>query len=222
MTKERWSRFIKSEGTLFHYENAFLNRERLSEYWNLDCPAHKNLADLIRKLGKPTLKLLDAGCGPFPKSGLRLNGFHIERTLMDALGGQYHQLLSELNIKTNGQNIINCELEKADDCFTDSCFDIVFAKNCIDHTYNPFEAIKSMVSITKIGGCIYLEHYKREGKYTGYAGLHQWNMTIHKGDLVISDKGEVNRINISEMIVPNSLEVYEQNNKIYAVIKKHE
>lgn len=221
-SKRKWCDFIQNEGVSFQFRNTIKNKDRLEKFWQIDCPVHKNLKSLIEKINKPHIKLLDAGCGPFPKSGICHNGVQIERTLVDALGETYHQMLLDFNIDTSNQRILSCELENLENHIPISHYDIVFAKNCIDHTYNPINAIKSLMRVTMPGGFVYLEHYVNEGEYTGYFGLHQWNISLEGKDPVVSDRHGIVKTSLTELVAPCSLQAYSRNDKVYALIKKDE
>ena len=62
------------------------------------------------------------------------------------------------------------ELTKA---FPVNTYDLVFARNCIGHSYNPERAILEMINVVKRGRYVLLEHLPNEGKSENYQGLHQ-------------------------------------------------
>lgn len=185
--KELWQETINSEGLNFHEKNINENRERLVRFWSAECPVRSIIIENIQHINKPKIKLLDVGCGPFPKSGKVCKGFDIERVLVDALAEEYHRFLSEQGIQPE-EVILKCNAEELDELFVESSFDVIFSKNALDHTYNPMRAIKKMYSLLNENGVIILEHYRNEGKYTNYAGLHQWDFDIVNDEFIISNK----------------------------------
>jgi SAM-dependent methyltransferase len=66
-------------------------------------------------------------------------------------------------------------------------FDIVHARNTLDHSYDPVRAVRQMAEVTKPGGAVILHHYRNEAKNEGYKGLHRWNLAVDSaGSFVIS------------------------------------
>ena len=43
-----------------------------------------------------------------------------------------------------------------------------------------------MALVTKPGGFVLLQHYRNEAKHNGYAGLHQWNLSVKAGHLLVT------------------------------------
>jgi len=220
--KRKWSEYITSEGTSFHINNIHNNKDRLVSYWKLDCPLHKTITNVIKTTSKKNIKLLDVGCGPFPKSGLFLEGYEIKRTLVDAIADSYHLLLKENNISTNNQHIINCHAENLNNQFSRNSFDVIFSKNALDHTYNPIKSIANMIELITIDGTIVLEHFYREGEYTNYFGLHQWNFYVKNDCFYISNKNDTIIQNINDLF-PNVRirATQEQNTVIITITNKN-
>ena len=78
--------------------------------------------------------------------------------------------------------------------------DFVSARNSIDHTYDPLEAIKQMLRCVKENHIVAMDHVENEGKHQHYRGLHQWNLTLERGEFFIRGKGRV--INVSSQVLP--------------------
>jgi hypothetical protein len=218
--QNKWSSYLNNEGLSFHILNILKNKEKLEQYWRLECPLNKRIKKEIKKIVKKKIRLLDIGCGPFPKSGLYYNSFKIERILIDPMAEKYHSLLNEKNVNTYGQKIINCEAEKIKNLFDDKSFEIIFAKNALDHTYNPILSISNLIDLLTVDGSIILEHYIKEGEYTNYQGLHQWDFYSENGNFYISnqDKNIVHNINSLFPII--DIQTYLEKNKIINIIRK--
>lgn len=215
-----WSNHMDKEGLCFHITNIQNNKEKLEQFWKLDYPLNQRIKKEIKKTKKKKIRLLDVGCGPFPKSGLYVNDSKIERTLIDPIAEKYHSLLIENNVNTYGQKIINCEAENVNQKFGGNLFEIIFSKNALDHTYNPIQSISNFIDLLTEDGAIILEHYKKEGEYTNYYGLHQWDFYIENDNFYISnqDKHIVQNINALHPIV--DIESYYEENKIINIIRK--
>ena len=218
---QKWSDFIVSGGMDFHRKNIEKNESKLQQYWQLSSPLHHKIAEEAVLFDKKKLRLLDVGCGPFPKSGIYLAGYTIERHLIDTLADEYSLLLEEYEIETNGQSILKCDAENIDTFFAKNTFDLIFSKNALDHTFNPIKAIESMVNLLAPNGRVILEHYIREGEYTGYFGLHQWNFYILDDDFILSNENETIIENVNKLLPNCTIKSDYFGNKIVSVIRKN-
>jgi len=129
------------------------------------------LIDLIGD--KKEVNILDVGSGPVSTIGYVLDGVKVNLVLADILADEYVKLMKELGIKSK------IKVEKQDMSkmtYNDNSFDIVNCRNALDHTDNPFGAIREMVRVCKVGGWIYLWHYAHVGWISRYKGFHKWNI----------------------------------------------
>jgi SAM-dependent methyltransferase len=104
---------------------------------------------------------------------------------VDALADKYQDLLAKHGIVP----LVRTEAlaaERLTDRFPYKSFDISYAENSLDHSYDPGRAIEEMFAITKKGGVVILSHPPSEGADCGYQGLHQWNFKNCNGEFVIS------------------------------------
>lgn len=74
--------------------------------------------------------------------------------------------------------------------FPANTFDLTYAKNTLDHSYNPVEAFRQMVAVTKRGGFIATEHAANEALNENWEGFHQWNFHVDGRDFLISNRSE--------------------------------
>lgn len=77
------------------------------------------------------------------------------------------------------------EAERLADAFGENSFDLVYARNCLDHGYDPMLAIQQMLKVVRVGGVVLFEHGVNEGERQGYQGLHQWNFCVSDDRFVI-------------------------------------
>jgi ubiquinone/menaquinone biosynthesis C-methylase UbiE len=77
--------------------------------------------------------------------------------------------------------------EKLTDHFPANSFDLAYASNSLDHSYDPLIAINQMLAVVKPSHHVYLWHLANEGRKACYTGLHQWNFDIRAGELVVDN-----------------------------------
>lgn len=220
--KVNWNEYINSNGLDFHLQNIKKNKEKLAPYWGKSMPLNKRIQQQLEIFNNKKLRLLDVGCGPFPKSGIYHPDYKVTRILVDALANKYHELLHEHSINTSAQKIINYKVEEIGELFKPGSFEVIFAKNTLDHTYNPINAIKNLINLLSDDGVAIFDHFIQEGKYTNYFGLHQWNFSIENGDFYISNKEKNIIQNMNTYLNSFQIESFYEENKIITIIRKNE
>jgi len=134
--------------------------------------------------------ILDVGAGPLTYLGKKYKGKHINITAVDPLADEYDRMLDKYQIQpiVRTQKLAAENLRKR---FPLNTYDLVIARNCIDHAYNPERAILQMIDVVKSDRYVFLEHMLNEAENMNYSGLHQWNFSMStKGDFIISSKFE--------------------------------
>ena len=153
---------------------------------DFDLPLQDELRDLISAAPGTTVRILDVGSGPLTRVGRRWPGRDVRITAADPLAEHYHALLRRLGIVPPVPTTF-AHGERLLETFPPSQFDLAYASNALDHTYDPLKAIEQMLAVTRPGGCVYLWHFANEGKHNCYKGLHQWNLDTVGNDFIISD-----------------------------------
>lgn len=146
--------------------------------------------------GQENVKILDVGAGPLTILGKEYKGRKLSIIAIDPLADQYDKLLDKYQIQpfVRTQKL---EAEKLKESFKENTFDLVFANNSIDHTYNPKLAIINMLYVVKHNSYILLEHAINEAEKEDYSGFHQWNFSVDENsNFIISSKGQ--RLNINK------------------------
>ena len=142
------------------------------------------------------VKILDVGAGPQTYLGKKVEGKTIELQAVDPLADAYDKIFKKYNITplVRTKKLASEDLKKR---YSPNEFDLVFARNCIDHAYEPENAIMHMVDIVKNGCYVLLEHRPDEAETENYVGLHQWNFSMNdNGDFIIRSKDS--EVNMSE------------------------
>ncbi|GEM_PF-727315 len=142
-----------------------------------------------------TLRLLDVGAGPISFLGKRWAGRTVELTAVDPLAEHYHEILDRCGVKPP----VPTELaagETLTSRFALNHFDVVHARNCIDHSLDAPQAVDQMLGITKPGGWVMLEHGICESNANNQSGLHGWNFFAENNDFIIEAAGG-ERVNVT-------------------------
>lgn len=198
--KAKWKEGIKSE--IDFWDDYFFNKglrwkEDYNNRLNPDLELQERPAGLLPS--QLDIHILDVGAGPLTFLGKKFEGNHIDIIAVDPLADEYEILLAKYHITplVKTQKIAAEELSRF---YNKSTFDLVFARNCIDHAYNPENAILQMIDVVKKGKYFLLEHRQNEAVNENYAGLHQWNFSVSSGgDFLISSISKT--VNIKKNIL---------------------
>ncbi len=137
--------------------------------------------------------ILDVGAGPLTYLGKKSKGKCIKITAVDPLADEYNRILDKYQIRP----LVRTErlaAEKLAKSFPSNTFDLVFARNCLDHAYDPESAILQLINVVTRDCYVLLEHRPNEAENQQYSAMHQWNFSLSvNGDFLISSKfSEVN------------------------------
>ncbi|MBP7554803.1 MAG: hypothetical protein KA821_00965 [Chitinophagaceae bacterium] len=175
-----WKEWIRTRG--LDWKDDF--EKRVDPYFTSDIL----IADLIDKsVSHP--RVLDVGSGPlsiFPK--VLYDGRPVELYAIDALAGIYNR---ELTINGIAPLVKTMEgyAETLEDIYNAEQFDLIYVRNSLDHTCNPFLSIESMIHILKPQSRIFMAHRKNLGKLENYMGAALWNITEDNNNLIVWGKG---------------------------------
>ena len=190
--KEAWTQGIESEVAFWRQWFASKGGEWPDDYaTRLDprLPLQDFFAEL-RPAGAH-FRILDVGSGPLTFVGKTLEGVQVEVVAVDALADAYTRIIDEAGV-VPPVRVQRCDTECLTDLFPPMSFDVSYARNTLDHSYDPVLAIRKMLEVTKPGGFVLLEHYQNEAAAENYSGLHQLNLEAHpKGLRIWRPDGEV-------------------------------
>lgn len=175
-------------------------RERTNPQFELQ----PELRALIPAPEGATVRILDVGAGPLTRIGKTWPGRRLDIIATDPLAEKYNTLVKQLQVPQLVPVII-AHAEKLLETFPKDHFDLAYASNCLDHSYDPVLAIRQMVAVVKPGHCAYLWHFANVGKAERYTGLHQWNFDVVGGEFTVSDGRAVRSLN-AELVSQASIE----------------
>jgi SAM-dependent methyltransferase len=151
------------------------------------------LADQITQLPGKTISILDVGAGPLTNVGKTYPGRDLRITAVDALASDYDRILDTAGVTPPVRTEL-CHGEQLLERFAPATFDIAFAANALDHSYDPVLVIRNMLQVVKPGGFVVLAHRRNEAESKHYLGLHQWNFEEREGRFVIWNREDVHDV----------------------------
>jgi SAM-dependent methyltransferase len=175
-----WEQWIRTRGSEWPDEFA----ARL----NPDQPVPRHLFAVMDAMAADPVQVLDVGAGPLTNLGRKHPRKQVVITATDALADEYNALLDQYGIEPPVRTI-RVDAEGLAGHFPANSFDLVHARNSIDHCYSPLEAVRAMVTVAKPGAPIHLYHFENEAEHGDYVGFHQWNFTVVDGDFMVQSPG---------------------------------
>lgn len=182
-----WERYFQTGG--LEWKAGF--RERMDK----NLPLQEDLRQLIDHIEYPDIKILDVGSGPQTFLGKKLKGRNLVIDAIDPLADTYNLIMKKYNIVplVKPRRIDSEQILKF---YSSGYFDLVVARNSLDHAYSPIESISNMIQIVKTGSYVYIITRPNEAINQNYSGLHQWNFFIKEGSFFIGNRAR--EYNISE------------------------
>lgn len=161
--------------------------------WRID-PNYEFYSHLRPYLNVPeggTARVLDVGAGPLTVLGKVLPGRKLDLVAVDPLAEEYDKMLAEQGLTP----LVRTQLghgERLLETFPRSSFDLVYAENSLDHSYDPLLCYTQMLAVVKPGGYVVTDHLVNEGKNENYEGLHQWNfdVSLFRSKLILWQPGK--------------------------------
>jgi SAM-dependent methyltransferase len=138
----------------------------------------------LDEIDRVDVKIIDVGAGPVSKLGTHYPGKNIEVVAVDPLADEYDRLLARFGVEPPVRTI-RAHGERLLVRFAPASFDIAYAVNSIDHSYDPVRVVQNMLALVRPDGVVLLRHRLNEGEHERYVGLHQWNFDVQDTDLVI-------------------------------------
>jgi SAM-dependent methyltransferase len=195
--------------------------EKVRELTDPGMPLQDSLRELLALQNQASFRILEVGAGPLSRIGKKWEGHRIEIIPVDPLAGQYNRILAKRGIVPPVKTIKGSreDLQKQ---FPKGSMDLIYARNCLDHTADPFKSLIKLLEVLKPGRYIYFEHFPSVGEKNNYYGLHQWNFTLQEDDLHVSNKTKSIHYNLTKELRSRcSIECSRERSKIITRIKKH-
>ncbi len=181
-----WETGRSSEITFWRRVLTTRGGEWPQDYLNRRDPALRLDPNITRRFPETQhlLRVLDVGAGPMTLLGKVWPGHRVELTAVDALASEYDQVLEECGVVPLVRTRL-CESERLLEALPRDRFDVVYAQNTLDHSYQPLEAISQMIAVARPGGLVMMGHNTDEAEREQYQGFHQWNFRVEGEDLIV-------------------------------------
>lgn len=160
--------------------------EEYRDRTNPELPLQPHVAEWLDRQPVEAPRVLDVGAGPMTILGKRYRGQPLDLVAVDALAEQYSQLPFPVGLPLVCSQ--KCASERLTDLFKDGQFDLVYARNTLDHGYDPITSFLQMLKVVKPGGYVITEHAANEAITANWEGFHQWNFAVADRDLVVASK----------------------------------
>jgi SAM-dependent methyltransferase len=196
-----WDRYFQTKGLYWKSEfNARFDTSRPLDY---------HVAKVVERFKDFKVRILDVGAGPLTSLSLGLPTKAIEIVPVDPLADEYARIAAIHGYAPPIKTVF-AEAEKLSKVFDRDSFDIVHARNSIDHSYDPMEAIRQMVAVTRPSGYIILQHVPNEATNENWVGLHQWNFSKEGSEFIIRSRHR--RISVNQELAGTATLIAELSN----------
>jgi SAM-dependent methyltransferase len=178
--REVWESRLQTE--LNYWKDQI--RRQDSKAWHAEYAARLDpdapLQDVIARHLDRTVKvnrILDVGSGPLTSINRKCDSCEVSITAVDPLADFYNELLARHGI-TPPVPAVEGWGERLTERFGENQFEIAYARNAVDHSYDPIKCIDEMVKVTKKNGYVIVEMNERAGSIEEWRGLHQWDFFV--------------------------------------------
>jgi SAM-dependent methyltransferase len=206
-----WARWIETKGS--EWPDDF--QERMD-------PTTELAPHLSKELQVPEGRIpviLDVGAGPMTVVGKRWHGEAIVLVAVDPLAKTYERLLAQSGV-TAPVRTITAQVERLSESFEADFFDLVHIRNALDHSYDPLEGIKQMLTVVRKGAPAVLWHFRNEAVSANYGGFHQWNVDERDGRMLLWNKATMIDVN-DELKDDAHVTVHGSERVVECIIRKH-
>jgi len=201
-----WNSWVASEG--MKWKEGY---QRKTDPNATLAPMVENFLPTIGFAPGAHVKILDIGSGPLSWIGTKSDNYTIDLTAVDPLADQYNAMLDRKGVSGVGRPVKGF-FEDALWQLGANQYDIVWSANSLDHSIDPVLGLFNIINVCKIGGGVILMFHPNEAEGEDYNGLHQWNLDVIDGALILHQKGRKfslmplieNQSNVSVQRIGNS------------------
>jgi SAM-dependent methyltransferase len=151
------------------------------------------VTERLDEIAGTDVKIIDVGAGPISRLGNRYPGKRIDLAAADPLADEYDGLLTRYGIEPYVRTV-EAHGERLLERFPAGSFDIAYAVNSLDHSYDPLRIVENMLALIRPDGIVLLRHGRNEGQHRRFSGPHQWNFDVADDHVVIWNHVVTNRL----------------------------
>lgn len=129
------------------------------------------IAACLDRIPEESISIVDVGSGPLTAVGMTYRDKRLRVTAVDPLATEYVRDMEQSGIAPPVRPIPGCG-EELLSVFEPESFDIAYARNSIDHGFDPVRAVENMLEIVKPGRFVVLRHRPCEARRRYYSTLH--------------------------------------------------
>jgi ubiquinone/menaquinone biosynthesis C-methylase UbiE len=177
----------------------FTSSNRFKENWCTTTPNPELNLDIeiflsyVHSFASDEIKVLDVGSGPVSILS-RLNTIYTNLVISaaDPLATEYCTLsksYTDIFDITIPQQV---EAEELSNFYGNEMFDIVHIRNALDHTIDPVKSLFEMNKVLKKNGFLIIHGFENEAICENWQGMHQWNLSLENGNLIIGNRAGIN------------------------------
>ena len=143
--------------------------------------------------------LMDIGCALVSGFGEKIPDGYINVLSVDPLAYYYNFMNSLDNLAI--EKTYRCSFgmfELISDIYGSEFADLIFIRNSMDHSFDPYRGLVKCIYTLKTGGVMKLQHQRAEAVHENWIGLHNWNFDCINNEFVIWNKE--NAVNVSKQL----------------------
>ena len=118
---------------------------------------------------------MDVGAGPLTTLGNECNGQRVDLFATDVLAATYNKILAAQNV-TPPVRTMYAAAEHLEKHFDAGSFDLVHCSNALDHSQDPYQALRSMLAVVKLGHKVLVYSHVNESTRMLHAGMHRYDL----------------------------------------------
>lgn len=198
----QWLKGIPYEVAFWRsYYASRRRRKDLFSWSQYDKPCQVDEFDIQRFIGDfpdENPLTVDLGCAMSYTFGNIFTARNDVRLLyIDPLAPFYNRILQRYDI--NRPRITFGMIETVSNVLDPSSAALIHVRNALDHCADPMRGIIECLASLKVGGVLYLNHFRNEAMRESYRGFHQWNIdTADNGRIILWNNS--GKIDIAEVL----------------------
>ena len=186
--KDAWNAGVAAH---YAYWFAVIHRhagfEAAHDEFARDMQADRPLLEYLRVRlpeGRGPVRILDVGSGPVASCGWVTQGRELDVTAIDPLALIYGEAMDMAGVDPP-RRTIQLDMESMGQLFEANEFDLIHLREALSQSFDPLRVLAEAVRLTRTGGAVVAAGRIDDGEFCNYYALHQWNLRLEGGQLVL-------------------------------------